>query len=253
MANSSIPSHTHFILVDFENIQPKDMDLLKNEPFKVKIFLGPNQAKIPVTLVKVLQPLGNNVEYIFLDTPGNNALDFFIVYYIGVLSTHDPTACFYVVSKDSGFDPLLRYMKGKKIFAQRFTSIADVIHCKSIFFDGKQELSTIQPAPQAAKQTPDAAKQATVAAKQTTPITPQIRQDVQSELPSVSEAQINIAIKDFIHREAAKPITQKTVVRALRAMFTDLSRQQIDVLIAELCKRGFMKLEGKRVSYIWFS
>jgi len=62
-------------LVDFENVQPKDIALLKNGPFKVKVFLGPNQSKIPVSLAVALQTLGAPAEYIVLETAGNNALD----------------------------------------------------------------------------------------------------------------------------------------------------------------------------------
>lgn len=69
---------TNFVLVDFENVQPKDLGLLKDGPFKVKLFLGPNQAKIPVVLASSLQSLGSNAEYVVLETAGNNALDFHI-------------------------------------------------------------------------------------------------------------------------------------------------------------------------------
>jgi hypothetical protein len=117
---------TNFVLIDFENVQPKDLGLLKGGPFKVKVFLGPNQAKIPVALASALQSLGGNAEYIVLDTAGNNALDFHIAYYIGVLSTEDPSAFFHVISRDTGFDPLIRHLKARKIFAQRSACIADM-------------------------------------------------------------------------------------------------------------------------------
>lgn len=107
-------SRTNYVLVDFENVQPKDIGLLKGGPFKVKVFLGPNQSKIPVALAASLQSLGESVEYIILETAGNNALDFHIAYYIGALSAAEPTAFFHIISKDSGFDPLLKYLKGKK-------------------------------------------------------------------------------------------------------------------------------------------
>ncbi|MCW5595053.1 MAG: hypothetical protein KIT42_04170 [Rhodocyclaceae bacterium] len=119
-------SRTNFVLVDFENVQPKDIGLLKDGPFKVKVFLGPSQSKIPVSLAAALQSLGESAEYIILETAGNNALDFHIAYYIGVLSANEPMAFFHIISKDSGFDPLLKYLKGKKIFAQRSTCIADI-------------------------------------------------------------------------------------------------------------------------------
>jgi len=121
---------TNFVLVDFENVQPKDIGLLKNGPFKVKVFLGPNQSKIPITIATSLQSLGSNAEYVLLETAGNNAVDFHIAYYIGVLSSEDPTAYFHIISKDSGFDPLIKYLKGRKVFAQRSTCIANMPYFK---------------------------------------------------------------------------------------------------------------------------
>ncbi len=125
-------TRTNFVLVDFENVQPKDIGLLKDGPFKVKVFLGPNQSKIPVSLAAALQSLGGKAEYIVLETAGNNALDFHIAYYIGVLSAAEPTAFFHVISKDTGFDALLKYLKGKEIFAQRSTCIADIPYFKQV-------------------------------------------------------------------------------------------------------------------------
>jgi hypothetical protein len=117
---------TNFVLVDFENVQPKDIGLLEDGPFQVKVFLGPNQAKIPVPLAAALQPLGERVEYISLETAGKNALDFHIAYYIGALSAVEPNASFHVISKDSGFDPLLEHLKQRKICAKRSTCIAHI-------------------------------------------------------------------------------------------------------------------------------
>jgi hypothetical protein len=125
-----VTTRTNFVLVDFENVQPKDIGLLKDGPFKVKVFLGPNQSKIPVSLAAALQSLGESAEYIVLETAGNNALDFHIAYYIGALSAAEPNAFFHVISKDTGFDSLLKYLKGKNIFAQRSACIADIPYFK---------------------------------------------------------------------------------------------------------------------------
>ncbi len=122
---------TNFVLVDFENVQPKDLELLKDGPFKLKLFLGPNQAKISVALASAIQSLGSNAKYVALEAAGKNALDFHIAYYIGILSKEDPSAFFHIISKDSGFDPLIKHLKGKKIFAQRSTCIADLPYFKS--------------------------------------------------------------------------------------------------------------------------
>lgn len=120
----------NFVLIDFENVQPKDIALLKQGPFKVKIFLGPTQSKIPISLAASLQTLGEHAEYVILETAGKNALDFHIAYYIGVLSAAEPTAFFHIISKDTGFDSLLKHLKNKKVFAQRSTCIADIPYFK---------------------------------------------------------------------------------------------------------------------------
>jgi hypothetical protein len=114
-----------FVLVDFENVQPKDIGVL-NGAFKIKVFLGANQAKIPLEMARALQDFGSSAEYIQVDGSGRNALDFHIAYYIGRLAAENPDACFYLMSKDTGFDPLIRHLNAKNIFCQRFKSIADI-------------------------------------------------------------------------------------------------------------------------------
>lgn len=121
---------TNFVFVDFENVQPEDLALLKAGPFKVKVFLGPNQGKVPVAIAAALQPLGENAEYIMLESAGKNALDFHIAYYLGLLASQEPAAFFHIISGDAGFDPLIKHLKGKKIFAQRSIRIADIPYFK---------------------------------------------------------------------------------------------------------------------------
>lgn len=121
---------TNYVLIDYENVQPKDLALLKDGPFKVKVFLGPNQAKIPVALAAALQVLGSGAEYVLLETSGSNALDFHICYYIGALSNQDPSAFFHIISKDSGFDPLIKHLKGRSVLVQRSERIADMAFFK---------------------------------------------------------------------------------------------------------------------------
>ena len=75
-----------FVLVDFENVQAKDIGVLNGGPFKIKVFVGANQAKIPLEMARALQTFGPNAEYIQIDGSGRNALDFHIAYYIGQLA-----------------------------------------------------------------------------------------------------------------------------------------------------------------------
>ena len=117
---------TNYILIDFENIQPKNLELLKGGPFRIKVFIGHNQTKLPLEVALSLQPFGSDAEYIRIEGSGPNALDFHIAFYVGQLAAEDPNGYFHIISKDTGFDPLIKHLKSIKIFAQREKDIADI-------------------------------------------------------------------------------------------------------------------------------
>jgi hypothetical protein len=117
---------TEFVLVDFENVQPKDLELLKRGSYRIKIFLGTHQGKIPVAMVRAVQAFGTAAEYIQINGGGHNALDFHIAYYIGQLAAAAPGAHFHVISKDTGFDPLIKHIEEQGISCQRSVSIAAI-------------------------------------------------------------------------------------------------------------------------------
>ena len=130
---------TNYVPIDYENVQPTDMGLLRDGSFKVRLFLGPNQSRIPVSLATALQALGRDADYVVLEAAGSNALDFHIAYYVGVLSAHEPSAFFHIISKDTGFDPLIQHLKGKGVLAQRSTRIADIPPLKPDLFSTSDE------------------------------------------------------------------------------------------------------------------
>lgn len=117
---------TNYILVDYENVQPDALPKGGEIPLQVYMFVGDRQNKIPFKLAESLQAMGANASYVKIEGNGSNALDFHIAYYIGKLAERDSNAYFHIVSKDKGFDPLIRYLKKNKIFAQRVTSISDI-------------------------------------------------------------------------------------------------------------------------------
>jgi hypothetical protein len=117
---------TTYVLIDFENVQPKNLALLESQRFKVLVFVGANQTKVSLELARALQALGKNAEYIKISGNGQNALDFHIAYYIGKLAAGEPSAQFHVISKDKGFDPLIKHLKGQKIRVQRESDLAEI-------------------------------------------------------------------------------------------------------------------------------
>ncbi len=117
---------TNYVLIDFENVQPKNLSILAAHPFKVFVFIGANQTKLPRHVAVAMQALGDRARYVEIDGSGPNALDFHIAYYIGELAAADPTGNFHIISKDKGFDPLIRHLKGKKIQVRRESDLAEI-------------------------------------------------------------------------------------------------------------------------------
>jgi len=116
----------HYILIDFENVQPRALPVLGAHDVKIYVFVGASQARLPFELVDALQALGDKVSYVKASGHGPNALDFHIAFYVGQLAAADPGACFHIVSRDTGFDPLIRHLNDRNIAAQRENTLDDI-------------------------------------------------------------------------------------------------------------------------------
>jgi len=118
------------VLIDYENVQPATIESLNHEHIKLLIFVGANQTKVPIEIAVALQQLGSRASYVKISGNGSNALDFHIAFYIGQLAAQEPSAYFHIVSKDTGFDPLIQHLKSKKIFANRVQNVNDIPRVK---------------------------------------------------------------------------------------------------------------------------
>jgi len=116
----------NYVLIDFENVQPKNLEILSRHPFKVLVFVGASQTKVPYDLAEAMQQLGENAKYIKIGGNGNNALDFHVAFYVGQLSIQEPEAYFHIISKDTGFDPLIKHLRTRKIRIHREKDLADI-------------------------------------------------------------------------------------------------------------------------------
>lgn len=119
---------TNYVLIDYENVQPKNLAMILDGgselDFQVLVFVGANQSKIPIELAKPMQRLGDKAEYVTISGSGKNALDFHIAYYLGKLAERDANGYFHVISKDTGFDQLIKHLTSKKLHAARHADIA---------------------------------------------------------------------------------------------------------------------------------
>ena len=97
------------LLVDFENVPQFSLTQVRHDVCIV-IYVGASQKAIPVELVAAAQPWGERLQWQRVNASGPNALDFFIACKLGqVLETARHTQCL-VLSKDKGFDPLIRHL-----------------------------------------------------------------------------------------------------------------------------------------------
>lgn len=116
----------NYLLIDYENVQPRNLALLNGVKFRVMVFLGANQSKLPYEFASEMQKLGSDSEYVKISGNGSNALDFHIAFTIGQISKTDPDAYFHIISKDTGFDPLIQYAKKQDIRIHRSKDIASI-------------------------------------------------------------------------------------------------------------------------------
>lgn len=98
-----------YIYLDCENIAPRSLDAL-GEAQLAYLFISEKQKKIDLELSESIHIRGETAKVIRISGEGNNALDFHIAYYLGAHAHADPKASFTIVSKDKGFDPLVKHM-----------------------------------------------------------------------------------------------------------------------------------------------
>jgi hypothetical protein len=113
---------TEYLLIDLENVVPGLIsDLLENQI--VLIFTGSKQTKIGRDLVISTQPFGKQIQWIIINGNGKNAADFHIAYYMGLLSEKEAGSSFTILSKDTGFDPLIKHLISKGVQCRRIEDI----------------------------------------------------------------------------------------------------------------------------------
>ena len=99
-------TETH-VLVDWENVQPKDADIRSLVPDVTDIWLfhGPNQKGVAAKQ----SSFGEKATPVKIARTGKNALDFHLSFYMGYIAARHPDARLVVVSNDKGYAPMLEH------------------------------------------------------------------------------------------------------------------------------------------------
>jgi len=114
------------LLIDFENVQNINLEQIEKFDYRIYVFIGESQNKIPFDLVKAAQKLGGKLKWIKIDGNGANALDFHIAYFLGNQIEKDRNNEYVILSKDKGFDPLVKFITKKNVKCRRINSIIEI-------------------------------------------------------------------------------------------------------------------------------
>lgn len=245
-----------FFLIDFENVQPKALDRLKPGTSRIKVFLGQHQTKLMLELVQALQPFGADAEYIPIQGSGPDAVDFHIAFYIGRLASMHPGVAFNIISKDKGFDPLVKHLALLGFDCKRLPEIPEPAHVTppaSAKAVAANKPSTAKPS--AAK--PSASKPA--AAKPA--VAPKPAKAVKvTVLPAKAPAKTTAATgtstkaraKTVVERlkKSSKPAKLATLRSTIKAYFKPaLDNAAIDAVVQSLRSSKKIDVSGDKVSY----
>jgi len=207
---------TNYVLIDYENVQVKSLALLKGDNFRVYVFLGPKNTKISADLAMAMQELGSKAEYIKLDASGHNALDFHITYYLGKLSAMDANGKFCIISKDTGFDSLIKHIKKGNIDCSRSVSIEAMLGVKAAVV--KKE----------------------VVAQAVKPIAVKLKAD----------EWIEKVVLNLVKLGTSKPRTPKSLTGKIKNWCGKAySDKEIEAIYNRLVKKGYVVIDGTKVSY----
>ena len=77
---------TNYVLIDYESVQPSQLELLNRDGFVANVFVGKAQTKLSFETVSAIQDLSERAKHIKISGAGPNALDFHIVFYIEQLA-----------------------------------------------------------------------------------------------------------------------------------------------------------------------
>jgi len=119
--------------VDYENVQLSGLNgiekLGKND--KVVIFYSKNAEAMPLTLCDALSDSETTVVYVRNERIGMNSLDYQLSSFLGFMIGEAPSANFYIISKDTGFEAVLDFWNYRNVPIIRARSLAEtpaVVH-----------------------------------------------------------------------------------------------------------------------------
>jgi septum formation topological specificity factor MinE len=201
---------TGYVLIDYENVQPKNIDILDAPHFKIIVFVGAKQ-KIDIATVAALHGMGERVKYVQITQVGKNALDLCLAKHLGQIVKQEPEACFHIISKDTDYDLLVTYLKGQNISVHRVIDVSEIAMAKA---------------------------------------KPSSTPTVKAKLSSTLDERLDVIVADMRKRGASRPRKVATLRSTIHALFQKtLSDTDLDNLMSTLEQKGIINISDSAVTY----
>jgi hypothetical protein len=133
------------VLVDYENVQPTEFVEVAQAGCHVWFFVGSSQKRVSTDLPDFIARFPAQSRFIRMEKPGKNSLDFHICYYLGVAAHERPEWLYVLMSKDTGYDPLLAHVRNEGMFAQRVVTIPQLHALLGIGSASRAEVGEVAP------------------------------------------------------------------------------------------------------------
>jgi hypothetical protein len=261
----------NFVMVDFENVQPSSLGALSPDTCDIKVFTGAHQKKVELALAQALQRFGPNAEWVQITGSGKDALDFHIAFYIGRLSSEHAGASFTIVSRDTGFDPLVKHLAKLGIGCRRVAGIDQITPAGPPLAEARAQKAPARkaarpPAAPAKKTVAVPAKAAKAKPASQTPASPKPAarkppaQKPAAQKPAATKKPANppenpgqarlAQALELLAGQKHLPAKLSTLRSALLSWFRPgLTEADADALVAALAKAGRISIDGTKVAY----
>ena len=118
-------SRNTWFLVDYENVHADGLNGIQNLSAKdqVIIFYSKNADTMTFDLHNQINRSHGDIQFLKIEAGTKNALDFQLVSYLGYLIRQEEKDSFYIVTKDNGYQAVVKFWLGRNI---RIGQIADL-------------------------------------------------------------------------------------------------------------------------------
>lgn len=112
------------IFIDYENLSNIQIESLRKDDQHILMVIGQSQTKISFDTVQSAHSFGKNLDWIKIEGEGKNNLDFHIAYLLGYYANATSSDVeFIILSKDTGYDKLIEFIKKSKRKCSRYNGI----------------------------------------------------------------------------------------------------------------------------------